>query len=141
MQRGAREEQLDFVGDLPDPGDAPVIRPHADSVRYDITPVTKPRQTKQDKWKKRPCVEKYREYADKVRDLGITLDQAGDRIIFVLPMPKSWSQKKRNEMRKKLYDAQDEVDNRKEELIQRVEAQLKQKTSLKELFKICWKVI
>lgn len=36
-------------------------------------------------------------------------------------------EKKRNEMRKRLYDAQDEVDSRKEQLIERVEAQLKQK--------------
>jgi seryl-tRNA synthetase len=50
-------------------------------------------------------------------------------------------EKKRNEMRKKLYEAQDEVDNRKEELIERVEAQLKQKTSLTPLFTIRWSVI
>ncbi len=50
-------------------------------------------------------------------------------------------EKKRNEMRKKLYDAQDEVDNRKEELIQRVEAQLRQKTYTKELFSLRWKII
>ena len=50
-------------------------------------------------------------------------------------------EKKRNEMRKKLYDAQDDVDDRKEKLIQRVEAQLRQRTHLKELFSIRWKVI
>jgi len=50
-------------------------------------------------------------------------------------------EKKRNEMRKKLYEAQDEVDNRKEDLIARVEAQLKQKTSLTPLFTIRWRVI
>ncbi len=51
------------------------------------------------------------------------------------------TEKKRNEMRKKLYDSQDEVDDRKEKLILRVEAQLKQKTSLKELFSIRWKIV
>ncbi|MFA5146795.1 MAG: SNF2-related protein [Candidatus Omnitrophota bacterium] len=50
-------------------------------------------------------------------------------------------EKKRNEMRKKLYEAQDEVDNRKEDLIARVESQLKQTTSLTTLFTIRWKVI
>ena len=50
-------------------------------------------------------------------------------------------EKKRNEMRRKLYDSQDEVDGRKDKLIQRVEAQLKQRTHLKELFSIRWSVI
>ena len=50
-------------------------------------------------------------------------------------------EKKRNEMRKKLYEAQDDVDTRKEELIARVEAQLKQRTSLTPLFTISWKVM
>jgi len=50
-------------------------------------------------------------------------------------------EKKRNEMRKKLYDAQDAVDVRKEGLIVRVEAQLKQRTKLEELFKIRWEVV
>ncbi|MBU4252008.1 MAG: DEAD/DEAH box helicase family protein [Candidatus Omnitrophica bacterium] len=49
-------------------------------------------------------------------------------------------EKKRNEMRKKLYDSQDEVDVRKESLIARVEAQLKQRTRLDSLFFIKWTV-
>lgn len=49
-------------------------------------------------------------------------------------------EKKRNEMRKKLYEAQDEVDVRKEDLIARVEAQLRQKTNLETLFTCSWKV-
>ena len=50
-------------------------------------------------------------------------------------------EKKRNDMRQKLYQAQDEVDTRKEGLLERVESQLKQKINLKPLFNICWKVI
>jgi len=50
-------------------------------------------------------------------------------------------EKKRNEMRKKLYEAQDEVDSRKEDLIVRVEAQLRQRTKLEGLFVIKWKMI
>lgn len=50
-------------------------------------------------------------------------------------------EKKRNEMRHKLYKAQDEVDDRKEGLLERVESQLNQKTSLKTLFTVKWKVI
>jgi len=57
---------------------------------YPITPVPKPRQTKRDKWKKRPCVLKYRAFADECRLRGVTVEN-GDRITFILPMPKSWS--------------------------------------------------
>jgi len=51
------------------------------------------------------------------------------------------SEKKRNEMRQKLYESQDDVDRRKESLIELVEGQLKQKSSLTEIFIIKWKVI
>lgn len=44
-------------------------------------------------------------------------------------------------MRKKLYEAQDEVDIKKDELLEKVEAQLKQKSSLEELFMINWKIV
>ncbi|MBT3348867.1 DEAD/DEAH box helicase [bacterium] len=50
-------------------------------------------------------------------------------------------EKKRNEMRKKLFEAQDEVEDRKENLIERVEAQLKQNSNLEQLFAIRWKII
>ena len=49
-------------------------------------------------------------------------------------------EKKRNEMRRRLFDAQDEVDQRKETLIEHVESMLKQSVTLKELFTIRWKV-
>ena len=50
-------------------------------------------------------------------------------------------EKKRNEMRMKLYEAQDEVDLRKERLIDQVEAQLKQESTLEPLFTIQWSVV
>ncbi|MBI3793661.1 MAG: DEAD/DEAH box helicase family protein [Nitrospinae bacterium] len=50
-------------------------------------------------------------------------------------------EKKRNEMRKELYNAQDEVDQKKEDLIGKVEAQLKQKSSLTPLFTIRFRVV
>jgi len=50
-------------------------------------------------------------------------------------------ERKRNEMRRQLYDAQDDVDEKKEQLIERVEAQLKQRSYLTKLFTIRWKVV
>jgi len=65
---------------------------------YEITPVPKPRMTRSDKWKKRPCVMRYRAFADKCKLLGIDLPESGATIIFYLPMPKSWSKKKKAQM-------------------------------------------
>ena len=64
---------------------------------YNITPVAKPRMTRSDKWKKRPCVMRYWEFCDKVQGNNIRI-KSGDRIIFHVPMPKSWSKRKRDEM-------------------------------------------
>ncbi|RJQ28694.1 DEAD/DEAH box helicase [Candidatus Parcubacteria bacterium] len=50
-------------------------------------------------------------------------------------------EKKRNEMRKKLYEAQDDVEGRKEKLIGQVESQLKQKSKIEPLFTIRWRVV
>jgi hypothetical protein len=50
-------------------------------------------------------------------------------------------EKRRNETRRRLYEAQDEVDNKKEQLLARVEAQLKQRTKLEPLFTVRWRVV
>ena len=50
-------------------------------------------------------------------------------------------EKKRNQMRQKLFQAQDEVDVRKEGLLEKVEAQLKQKIDIKTLFIIKFEII
>jgi len=50
-------------------------------------------------------------------------------------------EKKRNTMRLNLYQTQDDVDNRKEGLIDEIEARLQQKIEKTELFTIRWKVI
>ncbi|MEK7574100.1 MAG: hypothetical protein AAB514_01040, partial [Patescibacteria group bacterium] len=51
------------------------------------------------------------------------------------------SEKKRNEMRRKLYEAQDEVEVKKDKLLETIEAQLKQKSKIETLFTISWKII
>jgi len=50
-------------------------------------------------------------------------------------------EKKRNSLRLNLYESQDEVDNRKDGLIDEIEARMKQKIELEELFTIKWKLI
>ncbi len=50
-------------------------------------------------------------------------------------------EKKRNTKRRTLFEAQDEIDSRKEGLIEGVEARLRQLISEKELFAIRWRVV
>lgn len=48
---------------------------------------------------------------------------------------------KRNEKRRRLFEAQDEVDARKESFIAAIEARLEQRTELSELFSLRWRVV
>ena len=50
-------------------------------------------------------------------------------------------EKKRNTKRRTLFEAQDEIDSRKEGLIEGVEARLRQLVSTSELFAIRWRVV
>ena len=51
------------------------------------------------------------------------------------------SEKKRNELRLELFKSQDEVDQRKEDLISGIEKRLKQNLILERLFIIKWELI
>lgn len=65
----------------------------------DLTPVPKPRMTRADKWKQRPCVLRYWAFCEELRlKLPRDFDLTGKDITFILPMPKSWSKKKKIEM-------------------------------------------
>lgn len=63
-------------------------------MRYPIEPVPKPRMTRRDKWKKRQCVMRYRRFKDQCRAHRVELPQPC-KVVFHLPMPKSWSLKDR----------------------------------------------
>jgi Holliday junction resolvase RusA-like endonuclease len=76
-----------------------------------IDPVGKPRQTRADKWKRRPEVMRYRAFADECRLRGIRVPVAGAKVTFVLPMPESWSKKKRLEMNGQPHQQRPDVDN------------------------------
>lgn len=79
-------------------------------VSYQIRPVPKPRMTKADRWKRRPCTQKYWDFKDKVKELGITFNN-GDSITFIIPMPKSWSEKKRTNMDGQPHQQKPDIDN------------------------------
>lgn len=63
---------------------------------YSITPCSKPRMTRSDKWKKRPCVTKYWSFKDECRKQLVVFEN-GQNITFFIPMPKSWSKKKKED--------------------------------------------
>ena len=64
---------------------------------YPITPVPKPRMTQRDRWSKRPSVLRYWAFRDEVRKQNVALP-IPYHVTFVLPMPKSWTKKKREAM-------------------------------------------
>ena len=76
-----------------------------------IDPVPKPRQTRRDKWAKRPCVMRYRAFADELRLRVGSIDLNGYSLTFGLPMPKSWSKKKKLEMEGTAHKNRPDIDN------------------------------
>lgn len=76
-------------------------------------PVAKPRQTRSDKWKERPCVVRYRQWADKAREAAGIVPAAAQRadILIYLPLPQSLSQKKRAEMAGTPHTVKPDIDN------------------------------
>ncbi|VVT52223.1 Phage Holliday junction resolvase [Kosakonia radicincitans] len=84
---------------------------------YPIVPMGKPRMTRADKWKKRPEVMRYRAFCDEVRIWGVVLPVAGAHVTFVLPMPTSWSKKKRAEMNGKPHQTKPDKDNLEKALL------------------------
>ena len=68
-----------------------------------VTPTPKPRMTQRDKWLNppRPAVVRYHAFADELRLRTNHLDNfpaAVFDVVFYLPMPASWSKKKRAKM-------------------------------------------
>lgn len=85
--------------------------------KYHVTPIGKPRMTRSDKWKQRPAVMRYRFFCDDVRLHDIRLPEAGAHVTFVIPMPQSWSKKKRALMNGKPRKVKPDIDNLEKALL------------------------
>jgi Holliday junction resolvase RusA-like endonuclease len=77
-----------------------------------IEPCPKPRMTRSDKWNARAATDRYWAFKDRLRLLW------GDRpvpetmhLIFVLPMPKTWSKVKQSRMTGTPHQSKPDVDN------------------------------
>lgn len=86
-------------------------------VRIPIAPVPKPRMTQRDRWtdtekrKGRPAVLRYFDFKDDLRkEITGDLDPRFD-IVFVIPMPPSWSKKKKADMVGRPHQVKPDVDN------------------------------
>lgn len=83
-------------------------------ISIDIKPVPKPRMVRSDSWKKRPIVLTYwafkKELVLKANLAKLKLESEVS-IIFYLPMPDSWSKKKKEEMNNKPHQQTPDGDN------------------------------
>lgn len=80
----------------------------------DVEPVAKPRMTRRDKWAKRPCVLRYWDFCDQLRAEAVKENyDPGDilNVIFILPMPSSWSARKNKSMKGKPHQQKPDLDN------------------------------
>ena|SRR5690606_29710352 len=78
----------------------------------EISPIGYVRQTRADAWKKRPIVLRYREYRDALREQAGEFSEKQCFVInFYLPMPASWSKKKKRAMCLMPHQQKPDVDN------------------------------
>lgn len=71
--------------------------------------------TRRDTWAQRPVVLKYRAFCDalreQVKEQDFTLPEAGFNLWYHIPMPKTWSKKKKAAMRGQPHQQTPDVDN------------------------------
>ena len=85
--------------------------------RLNITPCPKPRMTKADRWRKRQSVLKFFAFRDAVRQWpretmhNKILEMESFEIEFHVPMPKSWSKRKRGYMNGAAHQQRPDLDN------------------------------
>lgn len=83
-------------------------------MKVDIAPMGKPRMVRSDKWAKRDCVQRYWSYKDEIR---IAMKKQKFKpgpcleMIFEIPMPKSWSKKKKGEKVNTPHESRPDLDN------------------------------
>ena len=86
-----------------------------------IPPCSKPRMTQRDRWKKRQCVLDFYAFRDPIKQevkrintlliKESPLDWDNLTVIFLVPMPKSWSKKKKALMVGKPMQQRPDLDN------------------------------
>lgn len=83
-------------------------------ITLNINPVAKPRMTQSDKWKKRPATTKYWKFKDDLKLLCFIarwMPKEDLDVKFVIPMPESWSEKKKVKMEGEPHKQTPDLDN------------------------------
>ena len=81
---------------------------------FEIDPVPKPRMTQRDSWCPSKAAQRYFSYANQLRLLAQSKNYQVEiplQITFILPMPRSWSKKKREKMEGKPHTQRPDLDN------------------------------
>lgn len=88
---------------------------------YPIKPVPKPRMTRGDKYPPfRDPVQRYWDFKDECTLRKVEVPEANAHITFHIPMPPSWSKKKRAEMEGKPHKSRPDKDNLEKALLDAV---------------------
>lgn len=93
-----------------------VISRPSGAFNIQINPVSKPRMTQSDKWRKRPVTDRYWEFKNELLRLCesqglVDLPKHIKKLRFVIAMPDSWSWRKKNNMCGMDHEAKPDLDN------------------------------
>ena len=87
----------------------------------EVAPVSKPRMTRADRWKRRPSVLKFFAFRDAIKqelkrlfalqNNPLDIDFRSIEIVFHIPIPKSWSKKKKAIYDGKPHEQRPDLDN------------------------------
>lgn len=81
------------------------------SKHFPIRPTPAPRQVRRDAWAPSPAVARYRAFRDECKWRQIWAPSPGDLVVFMLPMPKSWSRKRTREADGQPHERVPDADN------------------------------
>lgn len=76
-----------------------------------IKPMGKPRMTQRDKWSERPIVIRYHTFCDEIRRQYKSTLPTRIELTFYIPMPKSWSKKRRLAQMATPHQMKPDIDN------------------------------
>jgi Holliday junction resolvase RusA-like endonuclease len=78
---------------------------------YPITPCPKPRMTQRDKWLKCDATRRYWAFCEQVKLYRVELTYSGADVTFRLPMPNSWSKKRKDINHGTAHQQRPDLDN------------------------------
>lgn len=84
---------------------------------YNITGMGKPRMLRHRRRNAPPAVERYWQFKELCQLKRVSVPESGYHLIFVLPMPKRWSEKKKAEMNGTRHQQKPDKDNLEKALL------------------------